>query len=90
MSFERSAKRSKIAISKAQKAVGQIPPDLASRVTALEQSETDFNTRVGSIEDLISSGYSGSIVVITGVNFTAQSTTTKTITITDGVITGVA
>lgn len=86
----RSIRKAKLAISKAQKAVGQIPPDLASRVTALEQSETDFNTRVGSIEDLIASGYSGSIVVITGVNFTAQSTTTQTITIADGVITGVA
>lgn len=90
MSDIRSSRKAKLALSKAQQAVGQVPPDLASRVTALEQSETDFNTRVGSIEDLISSGYSGVIVVITGVNFTAQSTTTKTITITDGVITGVA
>lgn len=83
-------KHTALAIAKAQKLVGQIPPDLASRVTALEQAKQDFEPRLVSIEDLIISGFSGSIVVITGVNFTAQSTTTKTITITDGIITGVA
>lgn len=83
-------KKVKLAISKAQKAAGQIPPDLASRVTALESADSAFDMRMDPIESLIASGHSGVIVVITGVDFVAQSTTTKTITITDGVITGVA
>lgn len=74
-SADKSIKKAKLAVSKAQQAVGQVPPDLANRITALES--------------LIASGYSGSISIVTSVNFTAQTVTTQTITMADGIITGV-
>lgn len=80
---------SKIALSKAQKAAGKIPPDLSVRVTALEQDAYDFNLRVQTIEDLIATGATGSLSIVTGVNFTAQSITTQTIHYSNGIITGV-
>jgi len=86
----RNARRAKLALSRAQKAAGQIPPDLANRVTELEQSEQEYDTRVSAIEDLIATGASGSITVVTGVDFTAQTTTIQTITFVDGIITGVS
>jgi len=90
MSAENAIKKAKLAVSKAQQAVGQVPPDLANRVTALESADQSFDSRLTPIEDLIASGYSGSISVVTSVNFTAQTTTIQTITIADGIITGVA
>lgn len=90
MGAEKAIKKAKLAVSKAQQAVGQVPPDLANRVTALESADQDFDFRLTPIENLIASGYSGSITVVTSVNFTAQTITTQTITITDGIITGVA
>lgn len=89
MSAEKSIKKAKLAISKAQQAVGQVPPDLANRVTALESANQAIDIRLDSIESLIASGYSGSISVVASVNFTTQTITTKTITMADGIITGV-
>ena len=45
---------------------------------------------ISSINSKFSSGYNGTVTVITGVDFTAKTTTTKTLTIVDGLITGVA
>jgi len=80
----------KIAISKVQKLSGQVTPDLVQRVTALEMSDIDIETRLSSVEQYVISGYSGSISVIDTINFTTQTITTKTITIEDGKIIGVA
>lgn len=81
---------SKVALSKAQKAVGLIPTDLATRVTALEMSDQAIDSRIDVLESALAAGYTGTVTVVLSVDFTAQTTTTKTITITDGIITGVA
>lgn len=80
----------KVALSKAQKAAGQIPPDLSTRVTALEMSDKEIDGRIVTLEEIMSAGYTGTVMVVSSVDFTAQTTTTKTITIADGIITGVA
>jgi len=80
----------KIAISKVQKLSSQVPSDITQRVTALEMSDIDIETRLSSVEQYVLSGYSGSISVIDTINFTTQTITTKTITIEDGKIIGVA
>ena len=51
-------------------------------------SSTDWNTFNGKANAF--TGYTGSIVVVTGVNFVAQTTTTQTLTFSNGVLTGVA
>lgn len=71
----KNIKLGKLALSKAQQVAGIVPPDIATRVTALEQ--------------LVNSGYTGSIVVVVSVNFTAQTVVTKTITLDKGVVIGV-
>jgi hypothetical protein len=55
------------------------------------KDDVSTNTsNISSIDSKFSSGYSGTVTVITGVDFTAETTTTKTLTIEDGLITGVA
>lgn len=49
---------------------------------------TGLQTELDSKQDTIS-GYSGTITVITGVNFSNNTTTSKTITISNGIITNV-
>ncbi len=51
-------------------------------------SKSDFS---GSYDDLtdIPSGYTGSITVVTGVDFILMTTTTSTITISNGIITSI-
>jgi hypothetical protein len=88
MSAERSIKKVKLAISKAQQAAGQIPPDLASRVTALESAYQGFDTRMDAVESLIVSGFTGTVSLITSVDFTAQTSVSKTLTFNQGVLTG--
>ena len=52
-------------------------------------NKSDFS---GSYNDLtnIPSGYTGSVTVVTGVDFVLMTTTTKTITVSNGIITGIS
>lgn len=54
-------------------------------------SNTTGNPHNTSIEDIVgSAGYTGSITVVTSVDFVGESVGTSTISVTDGVITGVS
>ena len=51
-------------------------------------SSTDWNTFNGKANAF--TGYTGSVVVVTGVNFAGQTVTTQTLTYSNGILTGVA
>jgi len=103
MSLRKIISRSKIAISKAQQSTGQVIPDLANRVTALEQEDQAINTDINALflndadfamditalQNYNTTGYTGTISLIATVNFVAQTVTTKTLTYLNGKITEV-
>ena len=47
-----------------------------------------YNNGTGTFS--ISGGYTGSVTVVTGVNFAGQTVTTQTLTYSNGILTGVA
>lgn len=75
--------------------------DVAGIVADLANHESGLNTnahQIGNISGLQSAlngkansftGYNGSFSVVTGVNFAGQTVTTKTITVSNGIITSV-
>lgn len=60
--------------------------DVTGWINDLETSVADLGT---GKQDAFT-GYTGSVTVITGVNFGAQTVTTKTLTINNGVVTNVS
>ena len=64
--------------------------DIKDDVSTNTSSISTNASNISSINSKFSSGYNGTVTVITGVDFTAKTTTTKTLTIVDGLITGVA
>jgi len=103
MSLRKIISRSKIAISKAQQSAGVAVPDLANRVTALEQEDQAINTditalqgvdtthgnAITALQNYNTTGYTGTITLVATVNFVAQTLTTKTLTYLNGKLTEV-
>jgi hypothetical protein len=58
-----------------------------ARLDIDEPEIANHETRIHNLESV--AGYTGSITVIVGVNFSNSTTTTKTITYSNGILTGV-
>ena len=64
-----------------------------SNIAGLTTVLTDMTGWINDLEankQDVFTGYSGSITVVTGVNFSAQTVTTKTVTIVNGVVTSIS
>lgn len=90
-------KHSAIALSKAQKLSKAIPPDLPSRTTKLEMDFQEIDASLENVkndvsimEELLYIGFSGSISIITDVDFINQKVSTKNLVFENGILTGVA
>jgi hypothetical protein len=59
-----------------------------ARLDIDEPEIANHETRIHNLE--LVTGYTGSITVIVGVNFSSSTTTTKTLTYSNGILTGVA
>ena len=60
----------------------------ADSTTSGYLSSTDWNTFNSKANTF--SGYTGSVTLVTGVDFTAETTTTQTLTFNNGILTGVS